>query len=62
MSCGCEHKKYFTYNKIKDLAVKMAYAENKTYFIYQVKGDYRFMEYSPDADELLQAIEFIFPV
>ena len=62
MSCGCEHKKYFTYDKVKDLAKKMAYLEKRTYFIYKVDVDFRFMVYDKNAPELLQAIEFIFPV
>lgn len=63
MSCQCQRKKLFEYDKVKELATKVAMLEEKTYYIYQKReGEYDFAPIDAPSENRLHAIEFIFPV
>lgn len=63
MSCDCFRKKYFQYDKVKELASKMAAMEDRAYYIFRKKdGTFDFAPFTGSRDEIFLSIEFVSPM
>lgn len=63
MSCQCQRKKMYEYEKIKELAGKMAKLEGKTYYLYKKNNkEYDFAPFDVQCPERVLAVEFIYPL
>ena len=63
MSCQCQRKKIFNYERIRKLAEKMALLEGRVYYVYKKnEREFDFAPFDVACEERLRAVEFVYPV